>query len=156
MKARFAVALMSVVALCACNSERDSDRDRDRDRDSRSERNNDDRERDEPAASETSGNAEVEQQLAAAAAAAQGQLPMEKGGATITAMEANGTELITSMTIPVDLTQAQADQIAGPMTTQQCNDPRLVGLIRQGARMTYVITDSEGEEFSITTSSCPA
>jgi len=168
MNARFLIALTSAAALCACNSASDGDKAREGSAEERSasngisERNasvsrnaaGGDVGSEGNAGAGAAASGSVEAQIAAAAERGQRQVPVQMGGATITAVQANGNELITSLTLPLDLNQQMADQLAQPLSAQQCGDARMADLLKRGARLTWRLTDSQGESFSIRTSSC--
>lgn len=170
MNMRLLVIAASVVALCSCggsNDRRDRDRDRDRadsssDRDRDRDRGNDEADRGSSSGSSTTttdsnggGDAMLQQQVALAAQMLQSQVPIHQGPVTITNVRAEGTELITSMTLPVDLNEDTAATFRTQLPAQQCSNPQVAQLINRGARYTYIMTDSGGEEFTFNISSCP-
>jgi len=106
-------------------------------------------------ATQSGGQTDVETLVAQQAARVQPRLPLQQGPITITAVEAKGTELITSMTLPMDLTEATAQAFRTQVPTQQCAVPEVRDLIRRGARYSYRLTDSGGEVFNIEATSCP-
>jgi ribose 5-phosphate isomerase len=73
---------------------------------------------------------------------------------SITAMEAKGTELITHMQLPVEVTDAVLAQIQQQLPVQACANPQAREMFRRGGTYTYKIKDSSGEEFSTSVSSC--
>lgn len=154
MKAPFLAALLSLAMLSACNSQGPVTRDLDNGlaaREAGATRNGS-ANAPAPAAGPPGS---VEQQVAELARKSQGQVPIQLGqGATITAIEARGTQLVTALTLPADLTQATADRITQAMTAQQCADPRLAEMIQRGGRLTWSITDAQGEKFEVSTSRC--
>lgn len=157
MKARFLLALASAAALAACNSDRGSEGD-----DSRADSN---RTENSSITANVSANAaataapppggDIEQQIAEAARRGQAQVPISMGnGVTITAVEARGAELVTTMELALDLNQAAADQIGSQLAAQQCGDPAQSAIIRRGGRLTFRMKDSGGEEFMIRSTTC--
>jgi hypothetical protein len=98
-------------------------------------------------------------QLSMAAQAMSTQLPMTQqtpnGPVTFTAMEARGNELVTTMSLPMDLDQASfGTQFGQALPAQACSNPQMAALVGRGAKITYVVEDSGGEEFTASVSSC--
>ena len=162
MKMRMVLMAASVAILCSCGGN-SNERDRDRDRSERSERDSDRGDKSDSAstnsgasASSTGGtDAQVEQQISLAAQQIQSQAPIRQGPTTITGARAQGMELITAMTLPVDLNDQTISAMQQQLPAQQCSNPQVAQLIQRGGRFTYEITDSNNEVFRVNISSCP-
>ncbi len=89
------------------------------------------------------------------------RLPMtqssDTGPVTFTAMEARGTEFITTMEVEVDLDSAAGEaRMQHFVAREVCNNRPLRALVERGATFTYILVDSEGESFRGSASSCNA
>lgn len=155
MKVRLLPILATAAALCACSP--GGERGGERTRNGASAGPPAPAEKVDSAAGNTAaGSSQLEQQVAFAAQLLQGQVPIRQGPVTITAAEAKGAELITSMTLTTaDLTEASAEQFRTTMIAQQCANPAVRQQIDRGARYTYRITDSGGETFTMNVAGCP-
>lgn len=111
-----------------------------------------------PAAGGGTVNPQLQQQLAQAAQIIRPQLPIRQptpnGELVISNIEANGGELIYTMEVPTDLTEASFAQFEQQLPVQACANPQARQLFEQGGAYTYVIKDSGGEEFRASVSSC--
>jgi len=82
------------------------------------------------------------------------QLPIRSGPATVTAVEAVGTQLITYMSVAANLGPAQWSEIERGLRKNACQGSSL-NLINSGASANYQLQDSAGEQRTIIISSCP-
>jgi len=82
------------------------------------------------------------------------QLPIRSGPATVTAVEAVGTQLVTYMTVAVDLQPAQWSELDRGLRQNACKGSSL-NLINSGASANYQLQDSASEQRTIIISSCP-
>ena len=98
-------------------------------------------------------------ELSQAANSMSSQLPMTQqmpsGPITFTAMAARGNELVTMISLPLDLDHASfGAQFGQAAPTQACASPQLAALIGRGATITLLVTDSGGEKFRASVSRC--
>jgi hypothetical protein len=98
----------------------------------------------------------LQSEIASQVAAAQPHLPMHQGGVTITAIQGNANEIITSMEVPVDLTAQTFETMRARLPMQACTNPPVRSVIDRGGTLTYKVKDSGGEEFTMSVNSCPA
>lgn len=96
---------------------------------------------------------QLERQLAAGVTNLRQQLPIVSGPLTLNRADQNGTEILIHGNFNVPVTEAEWGQLEQMMPAQQC--PSMGHLIRQGATVTYRLTDANSEERDIRITSCP-
>jgi hypothetical protein len=101
------------------------------------------------------GDATLQQEIAQQVAAAQSHLPIRQGGVTITAIEGNANEIITTMEVPIDLNEQSFGVMRSRLPAQACSNPQVRPVIARGGVLTYKVKDSGGEEFTMSVNSCP-
>jgi hypothetical protein len=101
------------------------------------------------------GDGTLQQEIAQQVAAAQSHLPIRQAGVTITAIEGNGNEIITTMEVPVDLNEQSFGMMRSRLPAQACSNPQVRPMIARGGVVTYKVKDSGGEEFTMSVNSCP-
>jgi hypothetical protein len=94
------------------------------------------------------------QEIAMAAQMLKGEFPLKQGDVTVTNIQAQGGELIYSMQLPKDLNEEQFEQFRQMLPAYTCQNPQARQMLERGGTQTYRITDSEGEEFTASVSSC--
>ena len=158
MQAPLTVALMSLAALCACGSGGDLD---DAPAGPRSERNGQGEGASggapstNPAVNAAGGSgSKLEEQIAQAVSSLRPQLPIQSGPTTITNVEARGTELVSHVTIPNDISQDSFRGVEQAMAQHTCATPQAREMIEQGGAYTYRMTDLGGEQFTTSIRSC--
>lgn len=125
---------------------RDDDRDRDRSRDDRAARDDD--------TGSGSGDPQLARELADQVRTMRATLPQRDGIVTINDVESEGTEITYRMRISQDLNDSSFQRFRDELPRRLCNSDDTEALLRRGGVYTYIVTDTEGEQFNTSVRRC--
>lgn len=157
MKTRLLVAATCIAALAACNSNKDS---------SSANTSNGSSSMNASATAPAGTDApagrtvdpKLAQEIQMVVGMIKGQLPLRQqtpeGELKVTNLEANGGEIIYTMELPNDLNEESFAKFQEQLPIRTCQNPQARTLLERGGTYTYRLTDSGGEKFNASVSSC--
>ena len=101
-------------------------------------------------------DADIRQELELAAQIIRDQAPIRSGPTIITGASVQGFELVTTMTVDAPIDESMVAFMRQELSNRLCTNDGLLRLIRLGATITYVVTDSNRQVHRAETRRCPS